>query len=92
VFSASLRVSLFRFTVTIEGADVLTDDAQEALFEAGCGDGTFGISNGVQMAEFDRDAVDFAEAVAGVIKAIEGGVAGANVTAVTRERGLTAAG
>ena len=85
-------MSLFTFTVTIEGADVLTDDAQDALFEAGCGDGTFGISNGIQTGAFDRDAVDFADAVASVIKAIEGAVAGARVVVVTRNPDLTTAG
>jgi hypothetical protein len=43
-------MSLFSFTLTIEGADVLTDDTQDALFDAGCGDGTFGTSNGIQTA------------------------------------------
>jgi hypothetical protein len=34
----------FSFTLTIEGADVMTDAAQEALFEAGCDDATFAVS------------------------------------------------
>jgi hypothetical protein len=85
-------VSVFSFTVTIEGADVLTDEAQDALFEAGCGDATFGVSNGIQTAEFDREARDFADAVASAIKAIEGVVPSARVVAVTRDRDLAAAG
>jgi hypothetical protein len=85
-------VSMFSFTVTVEGADVLAEEAQDALFEAGCGDATFGISNGVQTAEFDRDARDFADAVASAIKAIETGVPGARVVSVTRDRDLAAAG
>jgi hypothetical protein len=85
-------VSLFRFSVTIQGADVLTGDAQDALFEAGCGDGTFGIANGTQTAEFDREAPDFAEAVASAIKAIEGAVPGARVVTVTRDSNFAATG
>jgi len=54
----------FSFTLTIEGADVMTDVAQEALYEAGCDDATFGTSGGIQTGEFDREAVEFAEAVA----------------------------
>jgi hypothetical protein len=85
-------VSVYSFTVTIEGADVLADDAQDALFEAGCGDATFGTANGIQTAEFDRKARDFADAVASAIKAIETAVSGARVVAVTRDRDLAAAG
>ena len=85
-------MSRFSFSVTIQGIDVLTDDAQNALFEAGCGDGTFAISNGAQTAEFDREAPDFAEAVASAIKAIEGAVSGARVITVTRDSNLAVTG
>ena len=44
---AKATVALFSFTVTIEGADILTDDAINALCEAGCDDATFGFSDGV---------------------------------------------
>jgi hypothetical protein len=85
-------MSVFSFTMTIEGADLLTDEAQDALFEAGCGDATFGTSKGVQLAEFDRDARDFADVVASAIKAIEGAVNGAHVVSVIRDRDQPAAG
>jgi hypothetical protein len=52
----------FSFTLLIHGADVLTEDAQDALFDAGCGDATFGASDHVQRADFDREAADLAEA------------------------------
>lgn len=83
-------MSEFRFTLTIEGADVLSDSAQEALFEAGCSDATFGISDGVQTAEFDREAADFSDAVASAIRAIEGAVAGAKVIDIHREEDVAA--
>lgn len=54
----------FRFILTVEGADVMTDVAQEALSKAGCDDATFGVSGGIQTAEFDREAAEFAEAAA----------------------------
>ena len=85
-------MSRFSFTVTIDGTDVLTDAAQDALFDAGCADGTFGISNDVQTAAFDRDAPDFADAVASAIKAIEGAVPGARVVTVVRDTQLAATG
>jgi hypothetical protein len=83
-------VLVFGFTLTIEGADVLTAEAQEALFDAGCDDATFGISNDVQTADFDREAPDFAEAVASAIKAIEIAVPGARVVEVRRDRDIAA--
>jgi hypothetical protein len=83
---------LFSFTLTIEGADILTDDAVNARYEAGCDDATFGVSGGVQTGEFDREAADFAEAVASAIKAVETAVPGALVVDVHRELEAAAAG
>lgn len=80
----------YRFTLKIEGADVLSDAAQDALHLAGCSDATFGSSNGVQTAEFDREAPDFPEAVASAIRAIEGAVEGARVTDIHREGDVAA--
>lgn len=78
-------MALFSFTLTIAGAEIFTDDATDALYEAGCSDSTFGVSNGVQAGEFDREAADFAEAVATAIKAVEAAVPGALVVDVDRE-------
>jgi hypothetical protein len=83
---------VYSFTLTIEGADVLTDDALDALYEAGCDDATFGVSNGVQTADFDREATDFADAVASAIKAIEAMVPGARVVDIHRDRESAATG
>ena len=83
---------MFSFSMTIEGADILGETAQEALFEAGCDDATFGVSGGVQTAEFDREASDFSEAVASAIRAIESTVSGARVVEVHREQDVAAAG
>lgn len=82
----------FSFTATIVGVDVMTDAAQEALFDAGCGDATFGVSNGMQTAEFDRDAADFAEAVASAIKGVEHALPGARVMQVRRDHDAAATG
>lgn len=83
-------MTVFSFTLTIEGADVMTEAAQNALFEAACDDATFGVSNGVQTAEFDREAGDFAEAVAGAIKAVESAVEGVRVVDIHREQDVAA--
>ncbi|MEN3315234.1 MAG: hypothetical protein V7605_1468 [Acidimicrobiaceae bacterium] len=81
----------FSFTLTIEGADVQTDEAQDALFGAGCDDATFVTANHAQTVGFDREAVDFAEAVASAIKAVESAVPGARVIQVHRDQDVAAA-
>ena len=78
-------MTLFNFTLTVEGADILTDEAQNALFEAGCDDATFSASSGAQRGEFDRKATEFSEAVASAIKAVESAVPGARVVEVRRD-------
>ena len=78
-------MTLFNFTLTVEGADILTDEAQNALFDAGCNDATFSASSGVQRGEFDRKAEEFAEAVATAIKAVESAVPGARVVEMRRD-------
>ncbi|MFN2488182.1 MAG: hypothetical protein ABR529_00255 [Actinomycetota bacterium] len=83
-------MSEFRFTLTVEGADILSDASQEALYEAGCDDATLGVSEGVQTAEFDRQAGDFSEAVASAIKQVERAVPGAKVVDVHREEDIAA--
>jgi len=70
-------MSMYRFTLIVAGADVQTDAAQEALFEAGCADATFGVSAGVHYAAFDREAPSFSEALRSAISAVETAVAGA---------------
>lgn len=85
-------MTLFSFSLTVEGADILTDEAQHALFEAGCDDATFSASAGVQIGAFDREAGEFAEAVASAIKAVESAVPGARVIEVHRDREVAGAG
>ena len=70
----------------------MTDAAQDALFEAGCDDATFGVADGLQTAEFDREAADFAEALASAVKAVESSLLGARVVEVHREHDIAAAG
>jgi hypothetical protein len=83
-------MSEFRFTLTIEGRDILDEASQEALYEAGCVDATFGVSDGTQTGEFDREAADFAEAVSSAIKQVENAVPGAKVVGVHREEDIAA--
>jgi len=83
-------MTAFSFTLTIEGADLMSAEAQNALFEAGCDDATFSVSSGIQVADFDRESIEFADAVASAIRAIESAVAGARVVEVRRDTGVAA--
>ncbi len=52
------------FTLFVHGADILSDESMDALFEAGCDDATFGARDGAQYGEFDREAPSFSTALA----------------------------
>jgi hypothetical protein len=80
---------VFSFTLIVTGADLLTDAAQNALFEAGCDDATFGTSAGVQHAAFDREAPSFGEAVRSAIAAVETAVVGARVVHIEPDELVT---
>ncbi len=64
-------MTLWRFTLIIEGGDVLEGETVDLLFEAGCDDATFGWSCGVQEAGFDREADSLEEAVCSAVSAVE---------------------
>ena len=72
----------YNFTLIVESADLQTDEAQEALFEAGCDDATFGVVDGVQFAEFDRESGSYGQALTSAIAAIQRGIEGARVVQV----------
>jgi len=63
-------MSDFEFELVATG--VLDDAAIDALFEAGCGDATFGARDGVVTAPFSREATDLTAAVMSAIAAVEG--------------------
>jgi len=58
----------YRFTVVLSG-DV--EAHLDELFEAGCDDATFGSVDGVNCAEFEREAVTLAAAIGSAIAAVE---------------------
>ena len=47
---------LWQFTIRLQGVEVMTDELIEALFAAGCTDGTPASSNGSARIAFDRNA------------------------------------
>lgn len=80
----------YAFTITLRGRDPLTEAHQNALFEAGCDDATFGEQDGEYFADFTREAVSFAEAVGSAIRQVESAVPGLAVVRVEREHPSTA--
>lgn len=46
----------FSFTLILAGSPELTDDLAEGLYTAGCDDGSPGMSNGVTLIDFHREA------------------------------------
>jgi predicted DNA-binding transcriptional regulator AlpA len=79
----------YNFTLIVEGADLQTDEAQNVLFEAGCDDATFGSVNGVQFAEFDREASSYVQALTSAIVAIQRTIRGARIVHVEPDELVT---
>jgi hypothetical protein len=57
----------YHFRVILSGACELTEDMADALFEAGCEDGTPGACNGVWLIDFHREANSLEEAIRSAI-------------------------
>jgi len=60
----------YEFTLMIEG-DLADQAIAAALFDAGCDDATFGVSDGCGYGEFLREAPTFADAVLSAIHQVE---------------------
>ena len=63
----SPATNTYNFTLFVHGADILSDESMDALFEAGCDDATFGARDGAQYGEFDRAVTNFGTALASAI-------------------------
>jgi hypothetical protein len=60
----------FEFTLVISG-DVMSDEAINALFEAGCDDATFGGVDTSSFGGFNREAETLEQAIASAIAQVE---------------------
>src|SRR5450759_346589 len=85
----SREVVTFNFTLIVEGADLQSPEAQDALYEAGCDDATFGLVDGVQYAEFDREAGSFGQALTSAMVALRRAVPGVRVVHVEPDELVT---
>ena len=62
---------IHHFTLIVDGPDLQDDTCVDALFEAGCGDATVGRIDGIQYLDFDREAVNPAEAILSAVKDVK---------------------
>lgn len=61
----------YEFTLILAGAPELTDELCDALFAAGCDDGSPGQSGGVTRIDFDREAKSLEEAIRSAIANVQ---------------------
>lgn len=84
-------MTTYNFTLIIEGADLQSPEAQDALYEAGCDDATFGLVDGVQYAEFDREDGSYGQALASAMVDVRKAVSEARVIHVEPDELVTMA-
>jgi hypothetical protein len=68
---ATIAQRTFAFALTLARLDVLTPEIADALFEAGCDDGTPSSRDGVVRVSFDREAPSLGDAIGSAIKDVE---------------------
>ncbi len=73
----------YDFTLILAESLELSDDIADALFEAGCDDGTPGTCNGVFSIDFHREADSLERAISSAIRDVR--TAGYKVDRVERE-------
>jgi hypothetical protein len=61
----------FDFTIYLGDSPELTDGVADALFSAGCDDGSPGMCNGVVSIDFHREAATLDEAIRSAIENVE---------------------
>ena len=66
-----MNLTTYRFTVILAGVSEISDDLAEALFEAGCDDGSPWSSEGIAAIGFDREAESFEQAVRSAIADVQ---------------------
>jgi hypothetical protein len=82
-----MKPKIYEFDVVLRGVDELTDDQADALFAAGCDDGTPASSSGTAWIHFDREASSLEDAIRLAIGQIRS--AGFQVSKVDLDAGST---
>jgi hypothetical protein len=61
-------MNTYEFSLILKGAPELTEELANALFEAGCDDGTPGTCSGTFSIDFHREAISLEAAINSAIK------------------------
>jgi hypothetical protein len=72
-FHKDRSMNIYDFTLILGESLELTDDTADALFAAGCDDGTPGTCNGVFSIHFHRKAASLEEAIRSAIEDVRTG-------------------
>jgi hypothetical protein len=64
-------VKTYEFDVVLQGVAEITDEQADALFAAGCDDGTPSSSQGVAWVHFDREAASLEEAIRSAVAQVQ---------------------
>ncbi|MCA9068967.1 MAG: hypothetical protein KDA84_08595 [Planctomycetaceae bacterium] len=80
VDTSAEKKDTFTFTLILGGFDELTEEIENALFEAGCDDALLGIHCGKPYLEFDREASSLKDAIISAIRDVQ--KANKNITIV----------
>jgi len=70
------------FALIVGGVPELTNDIEDALFNAGCDDATLSIRDGRLFMEFSRSSVSIKDAISSAIHDVEAAAIGAEVVRV----------
>ena len=82
---------LSSFTLILSGVSALTEELENALFEAGCDDALLGIQNGSVYLDFEREADSLRNAILTAIRQVETAPVGIHVIRVEPDDVVTAA-
>ncbi len=74
-----MGITTHTFSLIVDGPDLQAGEVSDGVFEAGCDDALIGWADGVQLADFDREADTLEDAVMSAVAELES-IAG--VTAV----------
>jgi hypothetical protein len=81
----------FEFSLILSGADNLTDELADAVYEAGCDDALLGMQCGVLYLDFEREAPSLKDAILKAIRQVERAKAGLRVVRVEPDDLVSAA-
>jgi hypothetical protein len=78
-----MPMKTYEFDVVLKNVSEVTDEQADALFAAGCDDGTPVGCNGIAWIHFDREAVSLEEAIRSAVEQVR--AAGFSVSKVELE-------